>query len=477
MSSPKNNQVTQNDSLKPNQPTLLANQEKVALSTLKIDPVLYKFPKVRSDKFQIADNLVVHQNDTQVNHKVYGGMIIHEKPEIQFYPTKAMVFQQRNGIENQERKHEIGKQAIEAYSTGKTLKPFDLKPENEHPRYATLSRFDADLSFVSTSTLGENIRFNCSRFDDGGWVFDTVRMQELHELVEQEYSLDEKIEIDDVKQFFGNLRLLKFIKFQESTSKASEIELPKSSSSKSKASNVSLPRSEPDEYDEILQIENADYNLEHSLMNNGEFQAEIRKIEEDTRNRESDYQHKIKNLENKITKKDNEYRNLCSKVKKISQFVNSDKLMNERETFVNIHLNEKILDTIDFDKPIPMRVPRVRIERIIDLVDNAMWLIPSDNDTEDEEPKFNSLSVNASSDSDNNMVETSTKIKKDNYVQKRQQPGTRTSPALFRQVFADNFPKWRDAEWYTPKNTDNKTKTADPGFQSNIEQLSDEDTV
>ena len=99
MSSFNENQEShpKNVSIKPNQPTILANQEKLALSTLKIDPKLYKFPQTRSDKFQVADNLVVYQNDTPVIHKSYGGMIIHQKPEI---ITKKVLSISKNEKEN-----------------------------------------------------------------------------------------------------------------------------------------------------------------------------------------------------------------------------------------------------------------------------------------------------------------------------------------------------------------------------------------
>lgn len=499
MSNNQENQAPNNIIKKPNQPTVLANQEKTVADQFvyKFDPNVYQYPKNRGEEFQIVDNLVVYQNDTPVNHKFFGGMIIHDKPEINFFPTKAMIFKQRDG-KNQERRFEIGKQTISVLANNKyrgnnnPLQPFKLKPDRELPRYAGLSRFDEDLSFVSNVTLGENVRFNCSRYENEGWVFDTVRMQELHALLQQEYSLDEKVEINDPKSFFRNLRITKANYEREqnssSSSRASRHQLPESSSSISEDNfaqgNHWQGTPVYQHKDEFTGLQKSDYNQQYSLMNNGEFTAEFDKFKAEARERDLENKEVIKKLQFKVEQKENKYQKLKTSVKAIGSFVNGPKLMNEVESEINIHLNKRIVDSIDYTKPVPFKYSRVRIERIRDLYDHAMWCMSASDTSEDESPPVNSLSVNASSDenefpkklnsderkrkfykSEEKMVEKSTSVRKSITVPQ----GIKTSPTLFKDFFAENFKNFPDYNLYKPVED-----AAEPRLQSDTESDMDD---
>ena len=357
------------------------------------DPAMYHYPSQNNnDRFQVADGLVVHQHDTAVNHRSYGNIIIHEKSEISFYPTSAQMMKQRNEVTDWDRKFSVGRESIKVFANRsqggtKVLAPLKLKPEFDVPNYNSLSKFDEDLCFSSGVSARDNIKFNCSRFDHGGWIIDENRKRDLSSLIEIEHNLDDLLEIEDPKSFFRNLRIIRANQGRNGSesSVASDNRLPESNSSIHEEVFA-----QGNEYERTIRYPS--YNDQHTLMNNKEIQDEIARFKEETKNREEAFKNEIESLKleversefvkNKVKK---HFKSLSTRVKKICAFVNNKSEVNEQSSTIEIKLSENVAQTIDLSKPIPVQIRRVKIERIIDLVDDAMFLIGSDSEDDDHD--------------------------------------------------------------------------------------------
>ena len=277
---------------------------------------------------------------------------------------------------------------------------FPLKPDFDVPNYHELSRFDEDLSFSGDISARENLKFNCSRFDHGGWVIDEGRLNDLSELIELEHNLDDKLEIDDTKSFFNNLRIIRANRERDgcSSSTASKHNLPESSSSVQEevfaqgnhwnSTIEPAPQKQGSEHDYPYISK---YNSQHTLLNNKEFQKEIERFTEDSKNREKQLKNEIQELKAEAERKEylrekraDHHKKLKARVKEICRFVNNDSEVNERSSTVEMNMTESTAKTIDWSKSVPIPVRRIKIERIRDLVHDAIFLL-SESDSEDEE--------------------------------------------------------------------------------------------
>ena len=422
---------------------------------VKFDPSSYQCPPISSGDFQIADNIVVYQHENHVNRKSYAQMIIHEKEEIRFFPTKAQVFHQRTGIVNQDRRFDIGKQTIAVLASRgkKEATGFILKPDNKVPTYDSLSKFDQDLSFCADVSLKDNIKYNCSRFDNGGWVIDTVRMDDLLAHIGLKYNLDEKVVVDDPKVFFGELRQImaeRIAEFENNPNIIPErVELPESSTSFSEEryaqgdhwtamivceqEKMKLPEEDITKSYPFVSA----YNSENTLMNNAEVVAEIEKFKLEAFQKEKSNRERVRKLleenekEIKATKKvRGSYDNLKSKVRNVIRFVNDESNIN-RESVEFIKISENTAKTIDFKQKIPVKINRVKIERIRDMMDEIMWTFSCSESEDENDEEFSG-----------EFVEKSTAKSKPKCLPQ----GTITSANIFEQVFK-NESEESDAEF------------------------------
>ena len=448
----------------------LQNREVLNSFTEVFDPAVYHRPQQQkdSDNFQVADGLVVHQNDTAVNHKNYGNMIIHDKSRIKFYPTSAQMMVQRNDCSDWDRKFAIGRESIKVFANRslggkKVLKPLLLEPEFDVPDYFSLSKFDEDLCFSSDVSARDNIKFNCSRFDNGGWIIDENRKNDLSSLIELEHSLDDKLQIDDPKTFFRNLRIIR-------------ANQGRNGSESSNASVNILPESSSSIQEEVFAQGNdfettisypfvSNYDNQFDLMNNKDIQDEIKRFKEETKNKEEAYKREIESLKSEVERSNfvkikvqKHFKSLSTRVKKICEFVNNKSGDHEQSSTVEIKFPENAADTVDFSKPIPVQIKRVKIERIIDLVDDAMFLIGGDTSDEDEyeiietkvvtkvETKVETIGEDGTTSTTvdvkiNEKVEFSAVPEQNNENQQAYQftgvpQGSRISPAHFQQILA-----------------------------------------
>ena len=427
------------------------------------DPSVYHHPPANDKDFHVADGLVVHQHDTATNHKSYGNMIIHEKSEINLYPTSAQMMLQRNQIEDWDKKFLVGKQSIAVISNrikgfNKTLTSLKLKPDFDVPAYNNLSRFDEDLSFSGDVSARENIKFNCQRFDDGGWVLDENRVNDLSSLIEIEHNLDDCLEIENPKAFFNNLRIIRANRERNgsSSSAPSVHNLPESSSSVQEEVFA-----QGNSWNATMRLaKNSDYNDRHDLMNNKEIMTEIENFKEESKEREDKLKQEIEKLKFEVERsehlrknKENQYKRLRSRVKAIHHFVYDESKVNEQSSTVEVEFSEATVRAIDWSKPVPVQVKRFKIEHLSDLVDHAIFQI-SDSDTEDDEEIVTTTVVTKTVQVEVTAAEAAaefigtTDLAVHGYQNQGVPQGMRISPAHFQRILdeRENSPNEWDSD-------------------------------
>ena len=436
----------------------------------KFDETVYHYPPLTNTEFQVCDNMIVYQNDKPINHKHFGGIIYHQPgAKVIWYPTRAQIRQQRNGVESQERRLKIGEQAVRAFTSkgDVQLAGYELSTDREVPSYYNVAKGDDMLNFTNDNvTLREQIWFNCSRYehDRQEAVFDGCRVQELSKLLELDYNLEANIKIDNPKAVLKELRVRKLnldLNNSESSSKASNNLLPESVS---EVSQNSLAQGEnyrstfaPGTQEIADDFMASNYNLQNSLINNGDLIKEIDIFQRDARNAERDFKKQIDDLkialvdaDNRIFNERSKYLALKSSIKKVDKFVSGESEKIERESILEFELSKNTAKTLDFNQKIPVPVKRIKIERIRNMLTDTLMFCTDNEESDDETDSFASKNSQKSEEiekSTPNHTQKSNPKNTENSTSINPMPqGTKSSPSVFKKIIADLIAQQSDEE-------------------------------